>query len=483
MNNAVKYTFVANDRFSREVDKINGSLDRTKRGMRGVKAETDRVNKSFQRTSQENKRLVGMAKGWLGFAAVVGTGTKALNSAAAAQKALNRTLSNAANDTISRQLTPEVKKQIDVLRQFGFGIDEIDRALFKMTSQAGLTQETLDSIAGASQLAIGGYADLELAISSTNKQLEAFSDLGGDSQKAARQIFEAQRIGDTSVQALAEFSPASAGAAGAIGLRSAEQLGVLSIFTKPLKNTAAVSEALKALAADIKTGGAGESAKKRRQLGIPTNEVEFRKQGGIVPFLENIARIRTTDAGKIALAEAFTSQEATRLLDFATADRVEALKKGIVSIETGTNLDNAVTTRMQSLEVALNQLSAATDQLFALLGDKIAPPIIALADILTRVLGDKGVDTTRGRVFTPAFLGGDGGAIDKFLEFGTKTIDIATSPINALGRSLGLDSEFEQRKASDAAEAKVLVELRALGLVVERTSVTQDGLDIGVQEK
>lgn len=70
MNNAVKYTFVANDRFSREVDKINGSLDRTKRGMRGVKAETDRVNKSLQRTSQENKHLVGMAKRWIGFAAV-----------------------------------------------------------------------------------------------------------------------------------------------------------------------------------------------------------------------------------------------------------------------------------------------------------------------------------------------------------------------------------------------------------------------------
>lgn len=487
------YSFILSDKASANAEKINRSLKKVDGTTQQVSRSAKRMSGVYDKAAVSTDRLASTLRNYAGAAALMATASRAIHSAAAAQKALNHTLSNAADEVIAKKLTPEVKKQIDVLRSMGYGIEEIDRALFKMTSQAGLTQETLDSIAGATLLAQGGYTDLELAISATNKQLEAFSDLGGDSRKAARQIFEAQRIGDTSVEALAQFSSVSAGAAGSMGLLSAEQLAILSIFSKPLKNTASVSEALKALLADIKMGGQGEASKTRAMLGLPTNEVEFAQRGGIVPFLERVAYLRGTARGKLALAKAFTSMEATRLLDFATPDRISQLRAGIQAIGAGSNLDSAAATRAQSLEMALNKLAAVSDRMLQQLGDVIGPSLTRLADALVKVTGDGGVGS-RGRVWTPSFLGGEGGPVDRFLETGTYLADLASAPINALAMPLvdylnqGITPrpvhEFVTQKPQVMGE--IMLNLRVStedGLKTRTEYVTRGDLDVGVQEQ
>lgn len=485
MSNVVKYTFVAQDKFSAELNKINEALGKTGRNMAKVGKEAKQTSVYTAALSDQKAGLMTVAGRWIGLAAAVGTGRKAINSAAAAQKALNKTMSNAANLEMKTKLRPEVQKQIDLLRTYGFSIDEIDRALYKMTSMQGLTQDTLDRVAGATDLAIGGYTDLEAAIGATNKQLEAFADLGGDSKKAARQIFEAQRIGDTSVEELTQFAPMAAGVAGSMGLSSAEYLSTISIFAKPLKGLDATVVGLRGVLTEIKQGASGQNKTQlqaRARLGLPRNEVEFRKQGGIVPFLEKILRARSTDQGKLMLAKAFTNMEAMRLLDFITPERLDELKKGIGMVETGTNLDDEVKTRMQSLEISLNQLTASVDKLLAELGTVIGPAVQALA----RTFGSAVTGPAGGRVNTPKFISG----LDPVLETGSRFADIIGSPIAAAADMLSptarqLNSAmwpiFNPGKENPYAEINITLE--GTGFDVKKTAVTKSDLDVGVQER
>ena len=475
MANTVEYTFVAKDRFSAAAEKINRALRKMKGGLKGVNDQTKQTNTHFRQMEKSSNGMVTAAKRYLGFAATVGVARKSINSAAAAEKALNMTLSNAANEVIGRQLTPRIKEQIAVLRDLGFDIDQISRAMFKMTSQQGLTAETLDKIAGASDLAIGGYTDLELAISSTNKQLEAFRDLGGDSQRAARQIFEAQRIGDTSVEQLARFAPVSAGEAGAAGLRSAEQLAILSVFTKPMKNTATVSERLKALLAALDQGPTGkEGTRAARALSLPKNLEEFKEQGGILPFFEKVLEAQQTRRGRLQLAEFLPSIEAASLLKFVTPERLQALREGVVSIESGTNLDASVATRMASLEISMNQLSAAIDSLTAEIGAGISPMFKRFSLTFKDTMQDEGLlDSAKGRIHTPAFLGGEGGGVDSTLEIFSKALDLLVSPITAMGDAMALNPQ---------GKATVDINVKSTGVEVDATGITADGLDVGVNE-
>jgi TP901 family phage tail tape measure protein len=338
------------DKNSDALKKYNKRQAETKKGMKGLGAAASKM------------------KGLLAVGAVLAVGSKALDAAATAETAALKVLSNVKTRAEKIRLAPMIKEALEEAGRMGIPMNEAGDALFTMTSQLGASAETFKKFKGAQGLAVGGFADLQASVSVVNKMMEQFNDLDNDSQKTASMIFQAQVIGDTSVQQLAQALPSVMGSAKVAGLKASETLSIVAASSKRTKNTQASAEALKALIASFQNVTKGsDRAAAFKSLGIAPGTKALNDQG-LINIMEKIVEKRSTQGGQALIDRAFTGEGAKMFLNNLDAGMIAAIKTGTVEIEGGTALALSLDDVSKSMAVNSRRITAQTDSALAAAG-------------------------------------------------------------------------------------------------------------------
>lgn len=379
MASTAKIDITGNDQLSRIAKKAG-------RAMKGFKGEVGRAGDAmvkFNKTSKKTHtgmKALGKLKGVLTVAAVAAVATKGLSAAATAETAALKVLSNVTSVAEKDRLRPIIQAALEDAGKLGIPMNEAGDALFTMTSQMGTADKVFKQFRGSMKLSVGGFANFQSSVSVTNKLMEQFGDLGGDAEKTARQIFQAQVLGDTDVNALALALPTAAGAAKTAGLKSAEFLSLISASSKRTKNTAGSAESLKALISSFQNVTAGGDREKAfAELGIAPGTENLQKQG-LVNILQQIVSKRGTEGGQALIDRAFTGDGAKTFLNNVDQGMVDAIVSGTKKIEEGSALDLSFNDVSKSIAVEQGKLASAMDKAMATVGTQMVPALQSLTD-------------------------------------------------------------------------------------------------------
>jgi TP901 family phage tail tape measure protein len=315
---------------------------------------------------------------------------------------------------------------IEVMKEFGLEIGDMNKALFDAVSAGVPAGESIEFLRVASELAIGGVTDLTTATDGITTVINAFGLETSEATEVASAFFSAQKFGKTTVEELSQTIGTVAPIAKQAGLGYKELLSAMAVLTKQGLNTNIATTALKgAIGALAKPS---ESAKKEfDRLGISYGISALRGEG-FMKVLEQISVAAKSDADAITKlipnVKALTGIGA--LGEAQLRDYDDILQQVNTDYGENSSLANAVAMQQETLEQSQNRLNAEFTAQKTLLGEELKPVFQGFINLMSFFVGKLGL-------ITSAFKTG----IVAATAYGVITV-LNTARVKGLGIALGV---------------------------------------------
>lgn len=412
----VSINFRGRDRLSkvtnknvRGIKKFDRALEGVERQARDTNRQVNKTGKSFKgagRAGAASSRRVGGAVRGRGGASLIGGGalvggaalagavggglafSKALDEAAKLELGIARVMSLVRDPADQAKFRDKIESIIRDNTRLGRSVEEVSAALFKQISQQGLSEQSFENLNAGMQLAIGGFAESQGAISAVNKLLANFEELGGDASKAANLLFTGQVFGDTDISALAATFPKVAGLAASQGLGAAETIALVSVLTRKLGTTGQAVTATRGLILSL-SQSTDAARKELRRLGVPSTVQEFQKLGLEESLLRlNKAATAQPELMRKIIPEVEALSAAFALDEKAIGDVLKIQRAMNDDIEKGTGLADSFNRVLNTTTVKRQQAAQARGELFGVFGEGVAPSVNRQLDEFTSLAAD-----------------------------------------------------------------------------------------------
>jgi TP901 family phage tail tape measure protein len=170
------------------------------------------------------------------------------------------------------------KGSVDLLRQYGLEIKDINKALFDTISAGIPAAESIKFMDEAAILAKGGVTSLSISVDGMTSIINAYGLAYEEANQVSSAFFTAQKYGKTTVQALAQSIGAAVPIASQAGVTYQELLSAVSAMTtRGISTDMAMTSMKNALQSVLKPGTAAEEV--LRKLGVPVGATEVRAKG------------------------------------------------------------------------------------------------------------------------------------------------------------------------------------------------------------
>jgi TP901 family phage tail tape measure protein len=258
MPRRIAYTYVARDKFTAISKRVKHSVGAVQRKFKGFSKTLKRTSERLRDVARK-LRSVSLAAAGLGAASVKAFGDF--------EKGITNVFTLLDKDQLVQfegDLTAVSKGAIAM----GFSMEDVNKALFDNVSALGTSENSMEAFEVAQKLAIGGVADLSVAVDGITSIMNAYGKETTNSNVVANAFFTAQKAGKTTVDRLASTVGAVAPMAKSAGVGFQELLATMSQLTLGGLSTEESATALRgALTALLKPGA--EAEKILTDLGVP----------------------------------------------------------------------------------------------------------------------------------------------------------------------------------------------------------------------
>jgi TP901 family phage tail tape measure protein len=299
------------------------------------------------------------------------------------EKGFTNVLSLMSSDDIAKFGSTLEAGAIEVMKEFGLEINDMNKALFDAVSAGVPAGESIEFLRVASQLAVGGVTDLTTATDGITTVMNAFGLETANAEEIASAFFSAQKFGKTTVEELSQTIGTVAPIAKQAGLGYKELLSAMAVLTKQGLNTNIATTALKgAIGALTKPA---ESAKKEfDKLGISYGISALRGEG-FMNVLKQISDAAEKDADALTKlipnVKALTGIGALGTAQLEDYDNI--LQQVNVDYGENSSLAEAVAMQQDTLKEATNRLNAEYSAQKILLGRELKPVFNAILNTLS----------------------------------------------------------------------------------------------------
>lgn len=262
---------------------------------------------------------------------------------------------------------------IDVMKEFGLEIGDMNKALFDAVSAGVPAGEAVDFLRVASELAIGGVTDLTTATDGITSVINAFGLETSEATEVASAFFSAQKFGKTTVDELSSSIGSVAPVAKQAGLGYKELLSAMAVLTKQGLQTDLATTALRASITSL--ANPSETSKKEfERLGIQYGLSALQGEG----FMETLKQISVAaETDSDALTKLIPNVRALTgigaLGEAQLKDYSEILQQVTNDYGENSSLAAAVVMQQETLEQQQNRLNAEWTAQKILVGEELKP--------------------------------------------------------------------------------------------------------------
>lgn len=262
---------------------------------------------------------------------------------------------------------------VQLLRQYGFEISDINKALFDTISAGVPAGESIQFMNEAAVLAKGGVTSLSTSVDGMTSIINAYGLSIDQVNEVSSAFFTAQKYGKTTVEALASSIGTAVPIAAQAGVSYRELLSATAALTTQGISTDMAMTAMKnALQSLLKPGKEAEAV--LTQLGVPVGATQVRTKG-LAYSLEklNKAMLENPDAVSKAIPNIRGLTAVSALSGRGLEKYHEILQKVNTDFGEGSSLMNAYTKQMETnvakQQARMGELKATILEL----GDELRP--------------------------------------------------------------------------------------------------------------
>lgn len=275
---------------------------------------------------------------------------------------------------------------ISLRQETGETFENLNQGLFNLISAGVEAGDAIESLGVATNLAIAGATETNIAVDAITSTLGAYGDAAGSAEDISQKFFTAQVGGKTTVEELARSVGLVASQANSAGVSFDELLGTVSAATVAGIRTNAAFTGLRGAIDNIQkpTSAAQEEAER---LGVSFDAAALRSQG-LVGVLSAVTQ--SANFTEDSFVRLFGSVEARNFALALANDEFERANNiiGSVSNETerATNFSNALTAQQNTLSFATQRLGGVFDSLLVGIGERLSPALIEFFNLLADVI-------------------------------------------------------------------------------------------------
>jgi TP901 family phage tail tape measure protein len=288
--------------------------------------------------------------------------------------------------TVTSTMSEDQIKKITGASLAAYGGKPVDqvRAFYEVVSAGAMDEKSAtEQLDAANKLAVGGRADVAVAVQALSKGVANFSSKGETAATVADSLFVAVQLGNARVEEMARALPNVASAASQAGLTLDETNSSLAVLSKRMGTVQIGSNALQQALSNIQkpTKGARKEAKR---MGIDFSVAGVQAAGSWDKFIDTIADNPKFDEN--TLAKLFDSSEARSAIG-NLIDGNKDLEATMVAMSKKEGAAAAATARMMDTTA---QRAALVEAKFGLLkiqaGEALVPALTELAQELGPVI-------------------------------------------------------------------------------------------------
>jgi TP901 family phage tail tape measure protein len=277
--------------------------------------------------------------------------------------------------------------QADVLRigsTSGESFQVLNKALFDLISAGFPAEEATSVLSDAVNLAAAGATDTATAVKALTASITAYGREAGTTSEVAQKFFLAQKYGVTTVGELSQEFNKVGGLARQLSIGFNEILSASSALTangaKPTTQAFSEMKALLSSVIDAQSRLSGESVGVQKALGLQN----VKTKGLVVALRETMD---ATGGNVISMKKLLGSSEALSAALSLTGQQANLFDKILTGMNDKTVLaatfQDALALKQATVSKAFDRLQASTLAVAILIGERLAPTVIRIADSLT----------------------------------------------------------------------------------------------------
>lgn len=276
--------------------------------------------------------------------------------------------------------------QADVLRigsTSGESFQVLNKALFDLISAGFPAEEATSVLSDAVNLAAAGATDTATAVKALTASITAYGREAGTTGEVAQKFFLAQKYGVTTVGDLSQEFNKVGGLARQLSIGFNEILSASSALTangaKPTTQAFSEMKALLSSVIDAQSRLSGESVGVQKALGLQN----VKTKGLVVALRETMA---ATGENVISMKKLLGSSEALSAALSLTGQQADLFDKILTGMNDKTAMaatfQEALALKQGTVTKSFERLQASTLAVAILIGERLAPTVIRIADSL-----------------------------------------------------------------------------------------------------
>ncbi len=367
----ISYRYSLKDAFSRGMRRINVQV---KKNTRQLKKHTQQLKNGISsiKTFIRKYRMLGLVAAAAFTAAVI--------SASKFQAGLTDILNLLDQKTINK-FSGDLNKAQESAVKMGFGVADVNKALFDTVSAIGNVDKSLDIFNVSQKLAIGGATDLSTAVDGLTSVVNAYGKEQTDATSVANAFFAAQKAGKTTVALLAQNVGKVAPIAKQAGVSFEQLLASMSQLTLGGLSTEEASTALRgAIAGLLKP--TDTAAKIFRKYNIPIGASAL-QSSNFTDVLQKLAIV--AEKSPDSLAEMIPNIRALTAISALGATEVGNLKNIIKSMDEDA-LTPAFNRKLSDFNTQWKQTLGLITVVAKRFGDMLLPILTKVLMIINKLL-------------------------------------------------------------------------------------------------
>ncbi len=208
-------------------------LQKVEKNLQKVRAEVRNTNSFMSRMANKFNKYFGVVTaGIAGITAAVYTLRESMNVMVEFEKTMANVLT-LLSDADKQKFGDFLKKgSIQIIKEYGFSIQDTNKALFDSISAGVEAGESIDFLNEASVLAIGGVTELSTSVDGLTTIINAYKLDTRDATDVAAAFFSAQKEGKTTVAELSSGIGKAAPLANSLGISYQELMSATAALTK-----------------------------------------------------------------------------------------------------------------------------------------------------------------------------------------------------------------------------------------------------------
>ncbi len=364
----VTYKFVANDGMTFHVKAIAAATRKAKNEMRGFRGAMSGARSGINKLGKSQ----GLRRTGVIAAGVAAVSLKAFGDMEAG---LKNVLTLLDNDEEILKWRGRLKQAQETAVKAGFGVADVNKALFDTVSALGGSEIALETWATSQKLAIAGVSPLADVTLGMAKVMSVYGDEIENTDDLANAMFTGQKKGQLTIAEMGRSIGVTTGMSKAAGIGFKDMIAFVSQLTQTLPNAAESVTAFNALIKGM-TGPTGEAAKILAHFEIPINQVELAEIG----MGEAMIRVNQLIAERPELlAKAFPNIRASKAINALTTKQMEK-QAGIVQqinsdTKTGEGFSKSYTNQLKGFNQEMARSKGQATVFAAELGFVLAPAV------------------------------------------------------------------------------------------------------------